>query len=55
MEQSQNSQIVSATIQEVAAIAQDNSISASSVSDSFQELLIVAKDLQDSIGQFKVS
>jgi methyl-accepting chemotaxis protein len=55
VEQSQTSQAVSTTIQEVVAIAKETSTSATDVSHSFKDLLAVAQQLQESVGQFKVS
>lgn len=54
-EQSETSQVITATMQEVAAIAQNNSTSVNYVADSFKELLSLALELQTSIGQFKVN
>ena len=54
VEQSEASQSVTQTMGDVAAIADKTSTSAMSVSASFQELLTVAQELQESVGQFKV-
>ncbi len=53
--QSQTSDEVCQTIQNVAAIATSNSSYAQSMNDVFSELLQVAKELQISVSQFKVS
>lgn len=53
-EQSQASEVVSHTMTEVASISTKTSTEATQVSDSFQELLMVAQTLQKSVGQFKV-
>jgi methyl-accepting chemotaxis protein PixJ len=53
-EQSKASEIVSQTMNEVAAISTKTSTEATQVSDSFKELLTVAQTLQKSVGQFKV-
>ncbi len=55
VEQSQTSTAVSQVMGEVVAIAHNTSNSASDVSDSFKELLVMAEHLQDRIGQFKVT
>jgi methyl-accepting chemotaxis protein PixJ len=54
-EQSEASEVVSQTMTDVAAIAGKTTSSATDVSDSFQELLAVARALQESVGKFKVS
>lgn len=54
VEQSQNSEIVTQMIEEVAIIAENTATSATNVTDSFEELLAVAKVLQESVSQFKV-
>ncbi|NJO41781.1 MAG: HAMP domain-containing protein [Cyanobacteria bacterium RU_5_0] len=54
VEQAQNSEIITQTMAEVAAIAENTAISAADVSASFKELLAVAKVLQGSASQFKV-
>ncbi|MCU0534691.1 MAG: methyl-accepting chemotaxis protein, partial [Hydrococcus sp. Prado102] len=53
-EQSQASETVSRTMNEVAAISTKTSTEATQVSNSFKELLTVAQTLQKSVGQFKV-
>ncbi|MGK7932997.1 MAG: methyl-accepting chemotaxis protein [Microcystaceae cyanobacterium] len=53
-EQSQDSQAVTGMMGEVTEIAQNTAELATSVAESFNELLIIANQLQDSVGQFKV-
>ena len=53
--QSEASDSVTHTMTDVAAIADKTSIEVNSVSDSFNDLLIVAQELSASVGQFKVS
>jgi methyl-accepting chemotaxis protein PixJ len=53
--QTQASGVVSQTMQQVAAIANDTSEQSELVADSFARLLQVAEDLQMSMAQFKVS
>ncbi|MBA2747258.1 MAG: GAF domain-containing protein, partial [Tatlockia sp.] len=53
--QSEASDSVTHTMTDVAAIAGKTSIEVNSVSDSFNDLLIVAQELSTSVGQFKVS
>ncbi|NJQ98474.1 MAG: GAF domain-containing protein [Hydrococcus sp. CSU_1_8] len=53
-EQSKASEIVSQSMNEVAAISTRTSTEATQVSDSFKKLLTVAQTLQQSVGQFKV-
>ncbi len=53
--QSEASDSVTHTMTDVAAIADKTSIGVNSVSVSFNELLVVAQELQVSVGQFKVS
>ena len=48
------SEIVSDSISDIAAIALNTSTEANQVSNSFQELLQIAQELQKSVGQFKV-
>jgi twitching motility protein PilJ len=55
IEQSQDSEIVTQTMTQVAAISQRTTTEAEEVSDSFQELLTVAQKLQESVAQFKVN
>ena len=50
--QSEDSEEVSQTMTEVASIAEQTSISVTHVSDSFKELLTVAKSLEESVNQF---
>ena len=52
--QSQEEEAVSKTIAEVAEISQQTSADASAVSASFEELLLVAQKLQESVDRFKV-
>jgi methyl-accepting chemotaxis protein PixJ len=52
--QSQMSETVTETMKDVAAIANDTSIEASHVSESFEELRKVAQTLQSEVSQFKV-
>ena len=54
MEQSENSQSVTTTMEVVAAIANKTSASASGVSTSFKELLQAAGQLEASINQLKI-
>jgi methyl-accepting chemotaxis protein PixJ len=54
VEQTQNSDLVTQTITEVAKIAENTATSATNVTTSFEELLAVAKVLQGSVSQFKV-
>lgn len=53
--QSQASETVTETITTVATIANDNSVAASQVSESFEQLRSVAQALQEEVGRFKVS
>lgn len=53
-EHSEANQDITATIQEVAAIAEANATSAANVSGSFQKLLTVTQQLEASVGKFKV-
>ncbi|AFY77715.1 methyl-accepting chemotaxis protein [Pleurocapsa sp. PCC 7327] len=53
-EQSQASETVSQTMNEVAAISTKTSAEATQVSNSFKELLTVAQTLQESVSKFKV-
>lgn len=55
VEQSQDSAVVSKTMLEVAAISDQTATEAIAVSASFQELLIVAQELENSVAKFKVS
>ncbi len=52
--QSQTSEVVTRTMQDVALIANQTSAEANQVSESFEQLRHVAKLLQESVGQFKV-
>ena len=54
-EQSKDSQVVTQTMADVAAIAEKTDRSAIEVSASFGELLKVARELEDSVGQFRVN
>ncbi|WOD37661.1 methyl-accepting chemotaxis protein [Nodosilinea sp. E11] len=53
--QSQASEVVSKTINNVAITASQNSSAANQVSDAFAELRSVAQALQEEVGRFKVS
>ncbi|NMF84765.1 methyl-accepting chemotaxis protein [Nodosilinea sp. P-1105] len=53
--QSQASEIVTATMNDVASTATENSTAANQVSDSFAQLRAVAQALQAEVGRFKVS
>ena len=55
VEQSQDSEIVTHTMTQVATISQKTATEAEEVSDSFKELLTVAQQLQESVAQFKVN
>lgn len=55
VEQSQDSELVSQTMIQVAATSNKTAAEAGEVSASFQDLLIVAQQLQDSVAKFKVS
>ncbi|MEO1004536.1 MAG: methyl-accepting chemotaxis protein, partial [Cyanobacteria bacterium J06638_38] len=55
VEQSQDSEVVSQTMVEVAAISSKTAAEAGEVSASFQDLLSVAQQLQNSVAKFKVS
>ncbi|HHP7231609.1 MAG TPA: methyl-accepting chemotaxis protein [Xenococcaceae cyanobacterium] len=55
VEQSQDSEIVTQTMTEVAAISEKTATEATQVSDSFKELLNVAQQLEASVAKFKVS
>ena len=55
IEQSKDSETVSTTMAQVAAISDQTSSEVSEVSNSFKELLSVAQELQDSVSKFKVS
>jgi len=55
VEQSQDSEAVSQTMLQVAAISSKTATEAGDVSASFQDLLTVARELQDSVAKFKVS
>lgn len=54
IQQSQDSELVRGAIADVAANAEKTSASVREVSDSFQDLLIVAQTLQQDVGRFKV-
>lgn len=54
LEQAKTSENVSETMTEVAVTSNKTSLTATEVSDSFKQLLAVAKELQESVGQFKV-
>jgi len=55
VEQSQDSEIVTQTMMQVAAISDKTATEAGEVSASFKDLLIVAQELQNSVAKFKVS
>ena len=55
VEQSQDSEVVSQTMLEVAAISDKTATEAGEVSASFQDLLTVAQQLENSVAKFKVS
>ena len=55
IEQSQDSEIVSQTMAQVAAVSEKTAIEALQVSDSFKEILTVAQELQASVSKFKVN
>ncbi|MEL7407206.1 MAG: hypothetical protein AAFN00_09605, partial [Cyanobacteria bacterium J06558_2] len=55
VQQSQDSEVVSQTMVEVAAISSNTAAEAGQVSASFQNLLAVAQELQNSVAKFKVS
>lgn len=55
VEQSQDSEVVSQTMMQVAAISNKTASGAEEVSASFQELLTVAQQLQSSVAKFKIS
>ena len=55
VEQSQDSELVSQTMMQVAQISNQTAAEAGEVSASFQDLLEVAQQLQDSVAKFKVS
>ena len=54
VEQSKDSETVSHTMTQVAAISNRTSSEVSEVSNSFQELLFVARELQNSVSKFKI-
>lgn len=53
--QAQNSSVVSETITNVAGLANNTSVRATTVLETFQELLRVAQDLQTTVSQFKLN
>ena len=55
IEQSQDSEVVTQTMTQVAAVSQRTATEAEEVSDTFKELLTVAQKLQESVAQFKVN
>ena len=55
VEQSQDSEVVTQTMMQVAAISDKTATEAGEVSASFKDLLIVAQELQNSVAKFKVS
>lgn len=55
VEQSQDSEVVTHTMTQVAAISEKTATEAGEVSDSFKELLSVAQQLEASVSKFKVS
>jgi methyl-accepting chemotaxis protein len=54
VEQSKDSEIASQTINQIALVTEKTSISVANVSNSFQELLALAQELETSVGKFKV-
>ena len=55
VKQSKDSEVVSQTMAQVATISNKTATEANQVSESFQELLSVAQQLQESVAKFKVS
>ena len=55
VEQSQNSEVVTQTMKQVAAISDRTATEAGQVSASFKDLLTVAQQLHDSVSKFKVN
>ena len=55
VEQSQDSEVVSQTMKQVAAISDRTATEAGEVSASFKDLLAVAQQLKDSVSKFKVN
>ena len=55
VEQSKDSEVVSQTMEQVAAVSEKTATEALQVSDSFKELLTVAQELQASVSKFKVN
>jgi methyl-accepting chemotaxis protein PixJ len=55
VKQSQDSAQVNQTMNQIAEVSNRTSIETTKVSESFRELLLVAKNLQDSVSKFKVS
>ena len=55
VEQSEDSEVVSQTMLQVAAISNKTATEAGEVSASFQDLLTVAQELQNSVAKFKVN
>ena len=55
VEQSQASEVVTETMNNVATTANQNSAAATQVSEAFEQLRSVAQALQDEVGRFKVS
>lgn len=55
VEQSQDSEVVTQTMMQVAAISNKTATEAGEVSASFKDLLVVAQELQNSVAKFKVS
>ncbi len=55
IEQSKDSEVVSQTMMQVAAISDKTGTEVQEVSASFKDLLTVAQELQNSVAQFKVS
>ncbi|MBD1909414.1 methyl-accepting chemotaxis protein [Leptolyngbya sp. FACHB-16] len=53
--QSENSALVSETITSVAGLANNTSVRASTLLETFQDLLSVAQDLQTTVSQFKLN
>ncbi len=55
IDQSQDSEMASQTINEIASVTEKTAESVENVSNSFQELLTLAKELETSVGKFKVN
>ncbi len=53
-EQTQDSEIISNTMSQISKIAEKNSISVQDLLDSFQEILVISQQLQETMAKFKV-